>query len=231
VSGGTLSVARPTTCGDPVESTSAGQQVCLYPSYTATVISTLSLTAYLSSTGIITTIRDCQQGKREAYGLEKRQSLRCNADNCLRQIQNSRVSFSARQFCMTYTITVNTDTAAIPTYLGNCRQDPARVSLACSCLVAAATTTSTTTSTTTTAPSTSTTLSTTTISTSTTTLTTTRSSSSSSSRAQTTCRADNCLRNLQNTRSSSSVSAFCATYTAALMTDPAAIPTYLGNCG
>jgi hypothetical protein len=213
VSGGTLSVARPTTCGDPVESTSAGQQVCLYPSYTATVISTLSLTAYLSSTGIITTIRDCQQGKREAYGLEKRQSLRCNADNCLRQIQNSRVSFSARQFCMTYTITVNTDTAAIPTYLGNCRQDPARVSLACSCLVAAATTSPTTTSTTTTTP------------------TTTRSSSSSSGRAQTTCRADNCLRNLQNTRSSSSVSAFCATYTAALMTDPAAIPTYLGNCG
>jgi hypothetical protein len=35
---------------------------------------------------------------------------------------------------MTYTTTVNTDTAAIPTYIGNCRQDPARVSSACSCL-------------------------------------------------------------------------------------------------
>jgi hypothetical protein len=74
-------------------------------------------------------------------------------------------------------------------------------------------------------------MSATTTSTSTTTPKITRSSSSSSSRAQITCRADNCLRNLQNTRSSSSVSAFCATYTTALKTDPAAIPTYLGNCG
>lgn len=63
------------------------------------------------------------------------QSLVCNSDNCLRELQDPRFSSSASQFCVTYTKSVNTKPSAIPTYLENCNMIPSAVSSACSCLM------------------------------------------------------------------------------------------------
>ena len=45
-----------------------------------------------------------------------------------------------------------------------------------------------------------------------------------------TCNRDNCLRALVDSKVSASASAFCATYTTAVVTATAAIPTYLAGC-
>ncbi|KAF2740075.1 hypothetical protein EJ04DRAFT_508083 [Polyplosphaeria fusca] len=61
------------------------------------------------------------------YHLEKRA---CNADNCLRALQN-RAS-SAIPFCSTYTTSA---TATIPTWAtSQCANNPTRVTSACNCL-------------------------------------------------------------------------------------------------
>ena len=69
----------------------------------------------------------------------------CNADNCLRAMQNRAATASA--FCSAYTTTANTATTALPTYATACSNAPSRISSACTCLHTA-TTLSTTTSTT-----------------------------------------------------------------------------------
>ncbi|OIW23701.1 hypothetical protein CONLIGDRAFT_140587 [Coniochaeta ligniaria NRRL 30616] len=53
----------------------------------------------------------------------------CNADNCLRALRNPERLASASSFCATFTA----GCAPIPTYLGNCGGDTARISSACSC--------------------------------------------------------------------------------------------------
>ncbi|KAH8821329.1 putative alpha-1,2-mannosidase [Xylogone sp. PMI_703] len=45
-----------------------------------------------------------------------------------------------------------------------------------------------------------------------------------------TCSSDNCLRNLRDSRYSSSASEFCIAFLTRTITEPTAIPTYLGNC-
>ncbi|RFU28817.1 hypothetical protein B7463_g7522, partial [Scytalidium lignicola] len=71
----------------------------------------------------------------------------CNGDNCLNALKNPKYTSSASAFCQTYTTTVNTDTAAIPTFLANCKSSPSRVSSACTCLMYTTSTTTTTTTT------------------------------------------------------------------------------------
>lgn len=56
----------------------------------------------------------------------------CNRDNCFRQlIQSPQV---VGDFCATYTQTVNTVAAALPTFVSQCQGLASRVSSACSCL-------------------------------------------------------------------------------------------------
>ena len=57
----------------------------------------------------------------------------CNGDNCLNEL--NRFNSSAIPFCLTYTTTINTNPAAIPTYLENCNQSTRSVSSACTCLI------------------------------------------------------------------------------------------------
>ncbi|OCL01175.1 WSC-domain-containing protein [Cenococcum geophilum 1.58] len=59
----------------------------------------------------------------------------CPRNNCINQITNPTVTSLASVFCKTYTRTVNTKTAAIPTFLSNCHNSPVTVSSACSCLM------------------------------------------------------------------------------------------------
>jgi hypothetical protein len=55
----------------------------------------------------------------------------CNADNCLRALERDQ----AQQFCHTFTQSVVTDTAGLPSYTTQCTGSTiARVSSACSCL-------------------------------------------------------------------------------------------------
>jgi LysM repeat protein len=63
-------------------------------------------------------------------------TLKCNEDNCLRNLLDSRylISSSVYAFCTGY-ITATSNTAPIPTYLGGCSSNATRVSSACSCLV------------------------------------------------------------------------------------------------
>lgn len=59
-------------------------------------------------------------------------TMKCNEDNCLRQILRS--SSIIAPFCTTYTTATLTAPADIPTYISQCKGIPARVSSACSCL-------------------------------------------------------------------------------------------------
>lgn len=94
------------------------------------------------------------------------------------------------------------------------------------------TTTTTKATTTTTKAATTTTKATTTTTKAATTTTTTKATATTTTKATTslTCTANNCLRNLQDARYSSSASAFCSTYTTTVNAATSAIPTYLGNC-
>jgi hypothetical protein len=56
----------------------------------------------------------------------------CNEDNCLRAVQNPTRIISASAFCASFTVPACAATT-IPAYLGNCHNDAARVSSACSC--------------------------------------------------------------------------------------------------
>jgi hypothetical protein len=57
----------------------------------------------------------------------------CSSNNCLREVR--RFSVSVEPFCHTYTMSINPDPSAIPSYLENCDGSPSKVSSACSCLV------------------------------------------------------------------------------------------------
>jgi len=61
----------------------------------------------------------------------------CNADNCLRALDNQDYAASAVPFCSSFLATTVTATTAIPTYLANCGTQTvvARVSSACSCFL------------------------------------------------------------------------------------------------
>jgi hypothetical protein len=56
----------------------------------------------------------------------------CAEDNCLRAVMNPTRITLASEFCASYTVPACKATT-IPSYLGNCQQDAARVSSACSC--------------------------------------------------------------------------------------------------
>ena len=59
----------------------------------------------------------------------------CNRDNCLNNLIDARYSKSASAFCSTYTTSLNTGKAEIPTYLAGCVENFSRVSSACSCVI------------------------------------------------------------------------------------------------
>lgn len=77
-------------------------------------------------------------------------AAQCNHDNCLRNVIDQRFVAKASAFCATYTASVVTEEAAIPTYLSGCKESSKRVSSACSCAFTAQPTTSSSTTTTTT---------------------------------------------------------------------------------
>ncbi|KAJ9161870.1 hypothetical protein NKR19_g1778 [Coniochaeta hoffmannii] len=56
----------------------------------------------------------------------------CAEDNCLRAVMNPTRLASASEFCASFTVPACKATT-IPSYLGNCHSDAARVSSACSC--------------------------------------------------------------------------------------------------
>ncbi|TAQ86173.1 hypothetical protein B7494_g5504 [Chlorociboria aeruginascens] len=58
--------------------------------------------------------------------------LHCNHNNCLRQLIRAS---SGAAFCATYTVTPNTETTDLPTYVSHCYNSPSKISSACSCLV------------------------------------------------------------------------------------------------
>lgn len=111
----------------------------------------------------------------------------CNEDNCYRQMIQNTVQAST--FCPTYTKTVSTGTAALPTWVSMCTGNVAsRVSSACSCIIPASSTKSTSATTTSAAPT----------------------------LAANTCNHDNCYRQLA--QNPASVLSFCPTYTTAVAT-------------
>lgn len=63
----------------------------------------------------------------------KARALKCNADNCLRNLQH--LSGVASDFCATYTTAIVAATSAIPAKISMCTQNPTSVSSACSCLI------------------------------------------------------------------------------------------------
>ncbi|KAG4435807.1 hypothetical protein IFR05_008699 [Cadophora sp. M221] len=65
-------------------------------------------------------------------------TLKCNEDNCLRQMLRS--SSVMAPFCTSYTAATFTAPASIPTFVSQCAGSPARVSSACSCLAVKGTT-------------------------------------------------------------------------------------------
>lgn len=62
-------------------------------------------------------------------------TIKCNHDNCLRQLIRS--STAAQTYCATYTAAINTATTNLP--FSNCQANPSRISSACSCIATAAT--------------------------------------------------------------------------------------------
>jgi hypothetical protein len=56
----------------------------------------------------------------------------CSEDNCLRAVQRPERLPLASEFCASFTVPACKATT-IPSYLGNCKDDAARVSSACSC--------------------------------------------------------------------------------------------------
>ncbi|KAH7327538.1 hypothetical protein BKA65DRAFT_510774 [Rhexocercosporidium sp. MPI-PUGE-AT-0058] len=71
----------------------------------------------------------------------------CNANNCLRALQNPTFTSSATVFCKAYTKSNNPYPTAIPKELKNCNGEAAAISSACSCFLPVATITSRTSST------------------------------------------------------------------------------------
>jgi hypothetical protein len=65
--------------------------------------------------------------------------LDCQADNCLRELEDRRFNAMAVKFCASYTTALITEPSAIPAYLENCEGSPGAVSSACSCIMATAT--------------------------------------------------------------------------------------------
>lgn len=61
----------------------------------------------------------------------------CHHDNCLRQFLQSTSQVSS--FCATYTAFAQPTATALPPYVSQCANSPARISSACSCVVPAAT--------------------------------------------------------------------------------------------
>lgn len=66
-------------------------------------------------------------------------TLDCQADNCLRELEDRRFNALAVRFCATYTTAIIAEPSAIPAYLENCEGSPRAVSSACSCIMAIAT--------------------------------------------------------------------------------------------
>jgi hypothetical protein len=135
--------------------------------------------------------------------------LDCQPNNCFREISDVRFSSLAVNFCATYTTAVVTDPSAIPTYLENCSASPSAVGSACPCLITPATSN---------------------VCTLTSTQTPTPTSTPVPTNAPLDCQPDNCLREITDNRFSSLAINFCSTYTTAEVTEPGAIPAYLGNC-
>lgn len=61
-------------------------------------------------------------------------AVKCNHDNCLRQLLGSTAA--AQTFCATYTTAINTVTTGLP--FPNCQAKPSRLSSACGCLATSA---------------------------------------------------------------------------------------------
>ncbi|KAK0111191.1 hypothetical protein ONS95_001567 [Cadophora gregata] len=59
----------------------------------------------------------------------------CNGDNCLRNLRDNKYKAQASSFCATYLARTISAVTAIPTFVGNCGQQPSKVSSACSCLM------------------------------------------------------------------------------------------------
>lgn len=60
-------------------------------------------------------------------------ALLCNYDNCLNAFV--RTSTLANPFCSTYTKSPDTATKSLPAYATTCKNQPSRISSACSCLL------------------------------------------------------------------------------------------------
>ncbi|KAH8793310.1 hypothetical protein BGZ57DRAFT_986558 [Hyaloscypha finlandica] len=138
----------------------------------------------------------------------------CNADNCLRAFDRGNGS----AFCSVFTLG-GPNAPALPTYATQCTgSTSARVSSACTCLNYYGSSTMSFSSM---SPS----------------PTTTSRSSSSSSTAVTkftplallNCNSDNCLRAMKR-EGGVGATAFCSTFTTAVVTNPAALPTYQTQC-